>query len=50
MIVFTIIDREGNLDTLKSSRTKLTVGNAYTDDIMLPDRNISSEHGEFHIT
>jgi hypothetical protein len=49
MIAFTIIYGTGNTDTLKSSRTKLTVGGAYTDDITLLGRNVSPEHGIFRI-
>jgi len=50
MIVFSIIDKDGDTDTLKTSRTKLTVGGAYTDDITLLDDDVSSEHGVFDIT
>jgi len=49
MIVFTIIDKDGGTDILKSSRTKLTVGGAYTDDITLLGGDIPPEHGVFHI-
>jgi hypothetical protein len=49
MILFSIIDKNGDAETLKTSRTKLTVGGAHTDDIILPDGEISPEHGVFHI-
>lgn len=50
MIVFTITLPNGDVETLKTSRTKLTVGGAYTDDITLLNQDISPEHGVFHIT
>jgi len=50
MIVFTITRQNGDVETLKTSRTKLTVGGAYTDDITLLGGDISPEHGMFHIT
>jgi pSer/pThr/pTyr-binding forkhead associated (FHA) protein len=49
MIVFTITDTDGGVETLRTSRTKLTVGGAYTDDITLPGGNVSPEHGVFNI-
>lgn len=50
MIVFTIVDKDNNVETLKTSRTKLTVGGTYTDDITLLGHGISPEHGTFEIT
>jgi hypothetical protein len=50
VIVFTIIDKNGNVETLKTSRTRLTVGGAYTDDITLLGGDISPEHGVFEMT
>ncbi|MBN1882425.1 MAG: hypothetical protein JW885_09645 [Deltaproteobacteria bacterium] len=50
MIVFTITRHDGNIETLKTSRTKLTVGGAYTDDITLLDGDVSPEHGTFEIS
>ena len=50
MIVFTIVDKDGGTETLKTSRTKLTVGGAYTDDITLLGQGVSSEYGMFRIT
>jgi hypothetical protein len=50
MIIFTITDRDGDSTQLKTSRTMLTVGGSYTDDITLLDRDITPEHGVFKIT
>lgn len=50
MIVLTITDKDGNVETLKTSKTKLTVGSSYTDDITILNPIISPEHGVFHIS
>ena len=50
MIVFSITRPNGDVEALKTSRTKLTVGGAYTDDITLLGQDISPEHGVFHVT
>lgn len=49
MIVFTIVDKDNNVETLKTSRTKLTVGGSYTDDITLLGQGTSPEYGTFEI-
>jgi len=49
MIVFTITRPDGDIETLKTSRSRLTAGSAYTDDITLLDQDISPEHGVFEI-
>jgi len=49
MIVFIITRPDGDVETVKTSRTKLTVGGAYTDDISLLNRGVFSEHGVFEI-
>ncbi|MBN1882424.1 MAG: FHA domain-containing protein [Deltaproteobacteria bacterium] len=50
MIVFSITHPNGDVETVKTSRTKLTLGGEYTNDIILSRRGVLPEHGVFHIT